>query len=366
MVDASVVVFWLNIHAKSPTWWSPSSFNRLHACAYRFALSSDSEIYNKFAKPNTFAALGTAAHRLTERAWLNEFATTEDKDLASTLLVAWNEEVEIQFRKMQVAWAPALVPTPSDWPYFSINKNRSIRRITDEIVEFRNRGDHLKNFDRPWVEHEIFDEESHLKGTPDRVILFDDGFVIQDLKTGFKVNEMTESHRRQLLLYAHLVRSDTQKSPERIEVIKSDGQILEEHISDMDVDECLQDFKNITKKYSGVVERGSINSSMATPSPDLCGHCHYRSVCEPFWTDNESDWGTTRGVVGRVARVGNSTTLTIEQKYPIDGAGAMIGVSNVHHLASVGDMISIVNAYQRGPSLRGRWNTVSTILEKPE
>lgn len=366
MVDASIVVFRLNIHAVTPSWWSPSSFNRLHACAYRFALSSDSEIYNKFAKPNTFAALGSASHRLTERAWLNEFAITEDKDLASTLLVAWNEEVEIQFRKMQVAWAPALVPMPNDWPYFSINKNRSIKRITDEIIEFRNRGEHHRDFNRPWVEHEISDEESLLKGTPDRVIFFDDSFVVQDLKTGFKVNKMTESHRRQLLLYAHLVRSDTQKSPERIEVIKSDGQILEEHISDMDVNECLRDFKNTTKEYSDVVERGLINSSMATPSPDLCGHCHYKSVCESFWTDNNSEWGDTRGIVGRVARVSNSTTLTLEQKYPIDGAGAMIGVSNVQHLASVGDMISIVNSYQQGSSLRGRWNTVYTILKHLE
>lgn len=73
--------------------------------------------------------------------------------------------------------------------------------------------------------------------------------------------------------------------------------------------------------------------------------------------------GRYTGIVGRVARVSNSTTLTIEQKYPIDGAGAMIGVSNVQHLASVGDMISIVNAYQQGSSLRGRWNTVHTILE---
>ena len=366
MVDASIVVFWLNIQAVSPTWWSPSSFNRLHACTYRFALSSDSEILNKFARPNTFAALGTAAHRLTERAWLNEFATTEDKDLPSTLQAAWNQEVEIQFRKMQVAWAPALVPAPIDWPYASINKNRSIKRITHEIIDFRNRDGHRRNIDRPWVEHEIFDEESHLKGTPDRVIFYDDSFVIQDLKTGFKVNEMTESHRRQLLLYAHLVRSDTQKKPERIEVIKSDGEILEEYISDMEVDECLQEFKDMTRKYSDVVRRGSINASMATPSPNLCVHCHYKSVCEPFWTDDNSDWGDTRGVVGRIVRVGDSTTLTIEQIYPIDGAGDMIGVSNVHHSASVGDMVSIVNAYQQGSSLRGRWNTVSTILEQPE
>ena len=366
MVDASIVVFRLNLHAVVPSWWSPSSFNRLHACAYRFALSSDSDIYNKFAKPNTFAALGTAAHRLTERAWSNEFAITEDGDLESTLLVAWTEEVEIQFRQMQVAWTPALVPMPKDWPYFSINKSRSIKRITDEIINFRNRGEHRRNFDRPWVEHEIFDGEYRLRGTPDRVIFFDNSFVIQDLKTGFKVKEMTESHRRQLLLYAHLVRSDAQKSPKRIEVIKSDGQILEENISDMDVDECMKDFSRRTKEYSDIVGRGLIDTSLATPNPDLCGHCHYRSVCEPFWTDNNSEWGNTRGMVGRVARVGNSTTLTIEQIYPIDGAGAMIGVSNVYHLASAGDMISIVNAYQQGPSLRGRWNTVSTILEQSE
>jgi len=358
------VEFRVEVHARVPIWWSPSSFNRLHACAYRFALSSDSAIYSKFAKPNTFAALGTASHRLTERAWTNEFSNIDITDLESALLVAWNEEVENQFRKMSIAWAPASVPEPRDWPYFSINSKRTNKRITEEIIVYRERDEGRRNSDRPWVEHEILDEESHLKGIPDRVIFFGESFVIQDLKTGFKVKEMTDSHRRQLLLYAHLVRFDTQKSPERIEVIKSDGQVLEEYISDLDVDECLQDFQNKTKEYSENIDSGLINSSIAKPNPELCGHCHYRSVCESFWTDNESEWGDTRGIVGRVVRVSNSTTLTIEQIYPSDGAGGMIGVSNVHHFASVGDILSIVNAYQRDLSLRGHWNTVCTILDQ--
>lgn len=364
MVDASIVIFQVDINATIPNWWSPSSYNRLHACAYRFGLSTDSDVYRKFAKPNTFAALGTAAHRLTERAWSNEFAEIDNLDLDKKLLEAWNQEVVIQFQKMRTAWAPSQVPLPRDWPYFSINSTRSIKRIKNEIIIFRERGDQSQNLDGPWVEHELFDEGSHLKGTPDRVIFIEENFVIQDLKTGFKIKEMSESHRRQLLLYAHLVRDDTQKSPQRIEVIKSDGQILGENISDTDVDECLQEYRDKTQEFTNTVRRGPISQTMASPNPDTCGHCHYRPICEPFWTDSKFDWGESRGVVGRVTHVTNSTTLTVEQIYPTEGVGDVLGLSNVYHSSSVGDVISIVNAYQQGFSLRGRWNTISTMLKR--
>lgn len=362
MVDASVVIFNFVFQPEAPTWWSPSSYNRLHACAYRFALSSDTEIYSRFAKPNTFAALGTASHRLAQRAWSNEFAQIENVDLDEKLFEGWDQEIAVQLKKMQSAWSPSQVPQPQDWPFYSINSRRSIRRIKNEIVAFRERGVDRRDLDRPWVEHELQDEESQLKGTPDRVIFFDDCFIIQDLKTGFKVKELSESHRRQLLLYAHLVRSDTDKSPFKIEVIKSDGQILEETISDVDVDQCLQEFRNKTQEFAISVRSGQISHSIATPNPDVCGHCHYRPICQPFWTDGSSDWGDSRGIVGRVSQISNTTTLTIEQIYPSEGAGDVLGLSNVHHTFSVGDVVSVVNAYRQDLSLRGRWNTISTKL----
>ena len=366
MVDASIVIFNFDLQPEAPIWWSPSSYNRLHACAYRFALSSDTKIYSKFAKPNTFAALGTASHRLTERAWSNEFSQVENVDLDEKLFVAWNQEVAIQLQKMQVAWSPSEVSQPQDWPFYSINSRRSIRRIKNEIIAFRERGGERRNPDGPWVEHEIHDEDSHLKGTPDRVIFFDECFIIQDLKTGFKVKEMSDSHRRQLLLYAHLVRSDTRKNPLKIEVIKSDGQILEENISDVDVDECLQEFRNKTQEFAISVRSGQLSHSIADPNPEVCGHCHYRPVCEPFWTDTKSDWGNSRGIVGRVSQVSNNTTLTIEQIYPSEGAGDVLGISNIHHSFLVGDVVSVVNAYRQGLSLRGRWNTISTKLNSDQ
>lgn len=362
VVASSVVIFNLDFRPGLPEWWSPSSYNRLHACAYRFALSSDTRIFSKFAKPNTFAALGTASHRLTERAWSNEFALVENAELDQKLNEAWDQEVAIQLRQMQAAWSPSQVPPPQDWPYYSINSRRSIRRIKNEIIAFRERGGERRNPDGPWVEHEIQDEDSQLKGTPDRVIFFDEHFIIQDLKTGFKVKEMSDSHRRQLLLYAHLVRSDTGKIPHKIEVIKADGQVLEEAISDSDVDGCVNEFKKRTQEFANLVRSGQVDISIASPSPEVCGHCHYRPVCERFWTDTNFDWGDTRGIVGRVAQVGDSTTLTIEQIYPSDGAGDVLGLSNIHHSFMVGDIVSVVNAYRQGMSLRGRWNTVSTTL----
>lgn len=362
MVNASIVAFEIEIRAMPPNWWSPSSYNRLNACAYRFALSTDSVIYRRFARPNTFAALGTAAHRLTERAWSNEFAEIEGTDLEKNLLKAWNQEVEMQFKSMQAAWAPSKVPPPRDWPFYSINSKRTIKRILNEILDFQGRNDEVLTKDRPWIEHELSDEEIFLKGTPDRVIFFEDSFVVQDLKTGFKIKEMSESHRRQLLLYAHLVRSDTRKTPQRIEVVKADGQILGENISDIDVDECLREFRDKTQDFMTSVQLGLISDGMASPSPAICGHCHYRPICKPFWVDSKFDWGDFRGSVGRVKKVRDSTTLTIEQIYPTDHVGRLLGVSNIPHTSSVGEIVSIVNAYQHGSSIRGRWNTILTTL----
>lgn len=362
VVDASIVTFQVDFRATIPNWWSPSSYNRLYSCAYRFGLSTDSEIYRKFAKPNTFAALGTAAHRLTERAWSNEFEEIDSIDLGAKISDVWNQEVEIQFQKILTAWAPSKVPPPRDWPFYSISSTRTIKRILNEITDFRARGHQPSNIDRPWVEHELFDENMCLKGTPDRVIFFEESFIVQDLKTGFKIKEMSESHRRQLLLYAHLVRSDTHKRPKRIEVVKSDGQILGENISDADVDDCLQEFRSKTQDFMNSVQRDSVSEDVASPSPEVCGHCHYRPICKSFWADSKFDWSDSRGSVGRVIRVSNNNTLTLEQIYPSDCVGEVIEVSNVHQTSAVGDIVSIVNAYKQGSSLRGRWNTILTTL----
>jgi len=362
VVDASVVGIGVTPNASAPDWWSPSSFNRLHACAYQFAYSTDTELRKEFTKPNTFAALGNASHRLTERAWSNEFSSLEDDKLETALSAAWSEEVQIQFQKLQVAWAPALVPTPRDWPYNSITSRRSIKRIRGEIVEYRRRNEDWLATDRPWVEREITNDEIRLRGTPDRVVFFDESFVVFDLKTGFKIHEMTDSHRRQLLLYAYLISSDTHKKPASIIVLTADGQMLKEEISESDVDECIDDFKSRTSQYISNIKKGSVNSSIATPQPSVCVHCDYRAVCESYWVDNAPEWENSRGVLGRVLHVSSETTLTVEQIYPRDGEGQRVGISDVHHSSEVGDIISIVDAFHRESTLRGRWNTVTARL----
>jgi hypothetical protein len=164
-------------------------------------------------KSNTFAALGTIAHELTELIWKQGLNDIPIDDLKLVLEQKWDEYAQSSYKKLCDEWDGRDVPPPKDWPYYSMTRARTIRRLVNEVTEHRSNANVSRNAPGPLIETELVDESLRLKGIPDRVTFRDDGFYVFDIKTGHAVDEISAPYRRQLLLYAHLVKNHTGLEP---------------------------------------------------------------------------------------------------------------------------------------------------------
>ena len=338
-----------------PDYWYPSSLNRLATCGLQFAYSRDPQFSNILRKSNTFAALGTIAHELTELIWKQGLNDTPIDELKRVLEQKWDEYAQSSYEKLCNEWDGRDVPPPKDWPYFSMTRARTIRRLVNEATEHRANANVSRNAPRPLIEIELVDESLRLKGIPDRVTFGDDGFYVFDIKTGHAVEEISEPYRRQLLLYAHLVKNHTGLEPLAVALIRAGGDVIWEDITSTDINDCVTDATERIKKYSIVAKTDPL--SLASPSPDTCRFCDYKAICKSFWEDQNPEWEEHRGVVGEVIEVIDKSTFRVRQIWPQTDEGREVGVSNVSFPATVGDHVSIVDGYLRDGGLRGNWYT---------
>lgn len=338
-----------------PEYWYPSSVNRLMTCDLQFAYSCDPTLSKILRKSNTFAALGTIAHELTELVWKRGLNDTPIDDLRRVLEQKWDEYAQSRYEKLCGEWEGREVPPPKDWPYFSMTRARTIRRLIKEVAEHRSNVDVYRKVPRPLIETELVDESLRLKGIPDRVTFRDDGFFVFDIKTGHAIEELSIPYRRQLLLYAHLVKKHTALEPLAIALIRAGGEVIWEEITSADVDDCIADVMERITNYSKIVKTDPL--SLASPSPNACRFCDYKAICLAFWEDLDPKWEEHRGVVGEVIEVIDESTFRVQQIWPRTGERNEVGVSNVPFPASIGDQVSIVDGYLRDGGLRGNWYT---------
>ena len=338
-----------------PEYWYPSSVNRLANCALQFAYSRDPKFSTVLKKSNTFAALGTIAHELTEVVWKRGINDTPFADLKQLLELKWDELAEVSYDNLRRDWEGRVVPPPKDWPFYALTRSRTIRRLIHEINQHRVKVASHTGAPNPLIEHELVDEEIRLKGIPDRVTFTEDGFYVFDIKTGHSVDSMSLPYRRQLLIYAHLVRVHTGFKPLGIAVIRAGGDVIWEDISSDDVDNCIAEVTECIEKY--IIAANADPLSLASPSPDVCRFCDYKATCGAFWKDQHPDWKQLRGVVGEVLEVIDQSTFRVRQIWPEIDAGREIGVSNVPSEASVGNHVAIVDGYLHETGLRGNWYT---------
>lgn len=338
-----------------PEYWYPSSVNRLMTCGLQFAYSCDPAFSNILKKSNTYAALGTIAHELTELVWKRGLNDTPIDELRRVLEQKWDEYAHSSYEKLCTEWDGREVPLPKDWPYFSMTRARTIRRLAKEVTVHRSSVNVNRKVPRLIVENELVDESLRLKGIPDRVTFKDNGFFVFDIKTGHVIEEISMPYRRQLLLYAHLVKKHTGFQPLAIALIRAGGDVIWEEITSADIDNCIADVLERINEYSKVAKTNPL--SLASPSPDTCRFCDYKAVCGAFWEDIDPKWEDHRGVVGEVVEVIDESTFRVQQIRPRTDDRKEVRVSNVPFPASLGDYVSIVDGYLRDGGLRGNWYT---------
>lgn len=338
--------------ADLPRYWDPSSLNRLMSCSRQFSYAADPNLA-WLRTSNTFASLGTAAHQLTKMTWRGVFNSVSDDSLKPALDSEWLRLVVEQHQLLSNQWLGREVPQPQDWPYFSMTQAKTVRRLRAEIRNHRERsGAELSRGDGPLVEGELVDESINLRGVPDRVVFVEDGFYVFDIKTGHSISSIEGPYRRQLLLYAHLVAKTTGRRPLKIAIVKAGGETIWEDIDESHVARCVEE---VIVEVGNFVSGGRIGA--ASPSPSVCRFCEFKVVCRGFWEDSRHEWDDLRGVVGEVTSRVDAATFQVRQKFPIEGSGRVVAVSNVPDNTPIGNLVAIVDGYLKDGVLRGSWYT---------
>lgn len=247
------------------------------------------------------AALGTAAHEVMAR-------IGDPLGFDSV----WSEAVSRVSNDLTLQWAPAVPPSPDNWPGWSLTKIR-LKKLWERIpsatrsnskstlTQSRNLASPLLPWRERWIRHRTLP----LAGRPDLVERVEDSVLVVDLKTGLQQAEPTDRQRMQLLLYCELVTSELGLRPAFAAVESTSGRrftfTADEDALESAVDRALTIFDQVN--LSG--DRG-LKESLASPSEAACGWCPFRPVCGPFFNAYDETWAIAHALFFRIQSVATS------------------------------------------------------------
>jgi hypothetical protein len=212
---------------------------------------------------------------------------------------------------------------------------------------------------------ELEDPSSGLYGTLDRIEITGGQITVVDLKSGVWQREISDDQRRQLLLYAALVRANYGSWPEEVVIETAAGRQTALPVDPQEalnlVDQAIQAVAAFNETSNGgwpALEQA------ARPSDENCRHCPARLQCGPYWRALSRDWSYHGAVAGEVTSATLSqdglATVAIETVSPIDRRGEPTFVYGVRSgVAPAAESVGVVGGDERGDNgvLRCRWDT---------
>jgi len=306
---------------------------------------------------------------LCERALRGRLVDSTAQDLDAAVSAQWASLVEEAYSELAKAWKPANVPSPASWPNFQLVSIRARRRAASlataahgdapaPVVAAGGAGS---------VEQELTDPATGLRGTPDWVHESAGVIRVLDFKTGLNQTDASEDQRRQLLLYAHLVRVKTGRLPDVCALVDGAGRERLVDFDDVAVDEALSVAAAAVEDYNRHISHGDLQQ-LARPSQQACRWCPFRPICLPYFESRQPDWVGAKGDVhGRVIDVeAAGRALTLLAVYPVGLAGLDVRVKGLHDGASpvTGQPCSVVDAdLLGGPTAQSlRWDSRLVVL----
>lgn len=301
-------------------WLFPTALESMRLCPRRLAYQRDART-RIWERRGTRASLGLAAHRLTELV-LGGLAPTQDR--RAWLEKRWRELLEDQHRQLSAQWPTSEVPPVERWPGVTATRVRLVRTL-ESITGIAAAGELAQqatpsnlNVEMvgtggmpalPWVERTLFDHATRLAGRPDRVEKRAGVLRLIDFKSGVRQAEPDDRQKRQLLLYAHLVRTMVGRLPDEVAIADVRG--AEHHVSatPQAVDEAAADALLTADRF---ITMASTACFPGAPAPRVCRACPFRVVCTEYWEARRSDWPSldVRGVV--ISRSEDSIILAVQ------------------------------------------------------
>lgn len=300
-------------------WVSPTTANSLWECGYRVALSRDPAL-REWQRPTPFTAMGNAAHVLSERVTRGEFNGESGKGLEAALDSAWWEEIQRQADRLNASWGVPQRP-PAEWPGYELARLRTVRRLARDVRQRRDRS--MRDDVSVQTEVDMVDEEHHLIGRADRVEHAGDRTRVVDLKTGLAQGEPTQQQRRQLLLYAWLVKATTGRWPSAVVLEIATGHQFAEPVVRAEVESLLAALNGLIAGYNAAMASGhQAVEALAAADAQTCRRCPFRIVCRPFWSNLTTSWDPPqRAMLGTIEASGqaaNGFHASVLADSPID------------------------------------------------
>jgi len=307
---------------------SPTMANQLLGCGLHVAFRRDPN-HAGWHRPSEFSALGSAAHAVTESAYLRRDWPDDETELRGLLEAVWNNKIADERTKLIEAWSPSEPPPAEEWPGYHLTRARTIRRCARLIS---NRQPHKPGEGpRPQVEVALKDRETGLWGRADRIERSGGQMRVVDLKTGLRQAEPTESQRRQLMLYAVLCQREYGEWPTEIAIESASGELTTMLLDPDEAEAALRDVTLAVKGFNRAIGSGHDPLSMARPSVDQCRWCEFRVMCRPYWEHLQSDWDH-RSVLGEITGTGETDQGSYVElciHCPTEHAGADLNISQL-------------------------------------
>ncbi len=333
----------------------------MQPCVRRLAFLRDPGARN-WERRGTRASLGLVAHRLTELVLEGRAPVSGRRPW---LEARWLELLHAQHEKLAAEWSGSEVPPVDAWPGVTATRVRLLRTL--ESVDVPDSIGHESMQDAqpakweglsrpkrapslPWVERTLFDPRTRLAGRPDRVEERAGIIRLIDFKSGVRQGEADERQARQLLFYAHLVRSTLGRLPDEVLIIDVRGAERHVAVSEERVDDIVAHAVSAVERFRTMAEDGRFAGAAA---PEVCHWCPFKVMCADYWDARDPGWPSidVRGVVA-----GQTEDSVIVQRTQPEGSSSVRLIGLPGHGVAIGDEVVAVDLARAGAgAARLRW-----------
>lgn len=275
---------------------SPTLAETMRACLLRAGLSRTSGV-SAFVLGNPKAWLGTAYHAVLEKVVRSDFRH-ETIDAAVGRL--WNEAIAAQQRGAEANPLDRRFGMPTTWPgYFLARASIALHAKNLHLkVTSATAGDSAQavgtGTDSEIREQAFTAFDGKLVGRPDAIR----GDEIVDYKIGAvtEFDEIAETdvvklaYVRQLRIYGYLVKVRLGYWPLRGVLLPLSGVGVEVALDPTDCENEATDAVRLLEEYNRKISAGSTPEQLASPSPQTCQWCPYKTLCPAFWRAATPDW----------------------------------------------------------------------------
>jgi len=278
----------------------------------------------------------------------------------------WNKAVADAYERLNTDWAPAVPPSPESWPGWSLARVRLRKawaRSGNRSARQSPASKSTPPASLPWRERRLEHPRLPIAGIPDLVERIDKQLWVIDIKTGLNQADPSPEQRLQLLIYCGLVHATLGEMPTYAAVETTRGDRFSFVVDRDEVEDSLGSAVEAVNLFNSAAENG-FTETLASPAPDACKWCPYRTACRPFLLSCKKDWEISHTVLFRV-----TSAAVHDHRSVVEG---VVTLPNWHvnqtfvsvgfpfeELPSVGETWAATDYVGGVPSAVASWNTIT-------